>query len=153
MSQSPQVSWVSQTAVNLFGICSPLKIARNLRDEYLTPYGITAKALSKGAGIPESRLCEIFAGRRGISADTAIRLGRFISLDPQFFINLQGTYDRITAEIALENQRPPVRIKPFDFLKRHQPKNQLEPETVSKNCPRQLKSSQKIRGTGPKKPA
>jgi addiction module HigA family antidote len=86
-------------------------------DEYVRPYGITAKAVSEGTGIPASRLCEIFAGRRGISADTAVRMGRFLDIDPQFFINLQGTYDRIMAEVALETAKPPIRIRAFDFAR------------------------------------
>jgi addiction module HigA family antidote len=86
-------------------------------EEYIKPFGITAKAISEATKIPQSRLSDVFAGRRGISADTAVRLGKFLELDPQFFINFQGNYDRFIAEDALERRVPPLRIKPSPKLK------------------------------------
>jgi addiction module HigA family antidote len=80
--------------------------------EFLQPYGITRSEIAKATGIPNSRLTEIFSGRRSISAGTAIRIGKFLNLDPQNFINLQTGYDRIMAEIEFTQQRPPVRILP-----------------------------------------
>ncbi|MDR2844522.1 MAG: HigA family addiction module antidote protein [Puniceicoccales bacterium] len=88
-----------------------------LYEEFLKPYGITAAEITKATGIPSSRLSEIFAGRRSISADTAIRISKFLNLNPQSFINLQSGYDRIMAEIAFENQRPKLKIKPSPKLK------------------------------------
>jgi len=86
-----------------------------LQKEFLEPHGLTAAKIARETGIPASRLCEIFAGRRSITADTAIRLGRLLGLDPQGFVNMQATYDRIMAEIAIENVRPPLRIKPISL--------------------------------------
>ncbi|MDR3228067.1 MAG: HigA family addiction module antidote protein [Puniceicoccales bacterium] len=80
--------------------------------EFLQPYGITRSEIAAATGIPNSRLTEIFSGRRSISAGTAIRIGKFLNLNPQSFINLQTGYDRIMAEIEFEDQRPPVRITP-----------------------------------------
>lgn len=90
-----------------------------LRDEFLTPYGLNASTVAKATGIPNSRLSEIFAGRRGISADTAVRIGKFLGLDPQSFINLQAHYDRVMAEDALERQRPRVHIEHFSKFVAH----------------------------------
>jgi len=84
-----------------------------LQKEFLEPYGLTAAKIARETGIPASRLCEIFAGRRGITADTAIRLGKLLGLNPQGFVNMQATYDRVMAEIAIEHARPPLRIKPL----------------------------------------
>jgi addiction module HigA family antidote len=81
-----------------------------LHEEFLKPYGISAVEITKATGIPGSRLCKIFAGERSISADTAIRIGRFLGLNPQGFINMQASYDRIMAEIEIASQRPPLRI-------------------------------------------
>lgn len=81
-----------------------------LHEEFLKPYGITGADITKATGIPGSRLTKIFAGERSISADTAIRIGRFLGLDPQGFINMQSSHDRIMAEIEIENQRPALRI-------------------------------------------
>jgi addiction module HigA family antidote len=88
-----------------------------LYEEFLKPYGITGSDIAKATGIPNSRLSEIFAGRRSISADTAIRIGKFLNLDPQNFINFQMGYDRVMAEIAFENRTPKLKIKPSPKLK------------------------------------
>lgn len=64
-----------------------------LREEFFEPLGITQLAAAKATGIPQSRLSEILAGRRSITADTAARLGRFFQVDPRNWLNLQATYD------------------------------------------------------------
>ncbi len=51
-----------------------------LREEYLVPLGLSARALAKRLGVPANRLTEIIRGTRDVSADTAIRLGRFLRL-------------------------------------------------------------------------
>lgn len=66
---------------------------RILRDEFFAPLGITQLAAAKATGIPQSRLSEILAGRRAITADTAARLGRFFRVDPRNWLNLQSAYD------------------------------------------------------------
>lgn len=70
-----------------------------LRQEFLEPLGISVPALAKAIGVPQSRLNEICSGRRGISANIALRLGRFLAFDPQWFMNLQSKYD-LSAEAA-----------------------------------------------------
>lgn len=64
-----------------------------LREEFFEPLGITQLAAAEATGIPQSRLCEILAGRRSITADTAARLGRFFNVDPRNWLNLQTAYD------------------------------------------------------------
>jgi addiction module HigA family antidote len=64
-----------------------------LRDEFFGPMDITQLAAAKATGIPQSRLSEILSGRRGITADTAARLGRFFGVDPRNWLNLQTTFD------------------------------------------------------------
>jgi len=64
-----------------------------LRDEFFEPLGVTKLAAAKATGIPQSRLSEILAGRRSITADTAARLGRFFRIDPRNWLNLQSAYD------------------------------------------------------------
>lgn len=64
-----------------------------LRDEFFAPMEITQLAAAKATGIPQSRLSEILAGRRSITADTAARLGRFFGVDPRNWLNLQATFD------------------------------------------------------------
>lgn len=64
-----------------------------LYEEFLVPLEMTAYRLAKETGIPQTRISEILKKRRGISADTAIRLGRFFGMSPQFWLGLQNDYD------------------------------------------------------------
>jgi addiction module HigA family antidote len=69
-----------------------------LREEYLVPLGLSARALAKLLGVPANRLTEIMRGSRDVTADTAIRLGRYFGTDPRFWLNLQAAYDLSKAE-------------------------------------------------------
>jgi antitoxin HigA-1 len=71
-----------------------------LREEYLVPLGLSARALAKELDVPANRLTEIMRGTRDVSADTAIRLGRYFRTDPLFWLNLQAAYDLSKAENA-----------------------------------------------------
>ena len=64
-----------------------------LAEEFLNPFGISGYRLAKDTGIPASRITEIIHGRRAITADTAIRLGAYFGLEPEFWLNLQMQYD------------------------------------------------------------
>jgi len=69
-----------------------------LREEYLMPLDMSARSLAKAIGVPPNRLTEIMRGERDVSADTAIRLGRYFKTDPRFWLNLQIAYDLSQAE-------------------------------------------------------
>ncbi|MGJ4997767.1 HigA family addiction module antitoxin [Bradyrhizobium sp. HKCCYLS3077] len=69
-----------------------------LREEFLIPLGLSARALAKLLDIPPNRLSEIMRGNRDVTADTALRLGRYFSTDPRFWMNLQTAYDLSKAE-------------------------------------------------------
>ncbi len=71
-----------------------------LREEYLVPLGLSARALAKELDVPANRLTEMMRGTRDVSADTAIRLGRYFGTDPRFWLNLQAAYDLSKAEKA-----------------------------------------------------
>jgi addiction module HigA family antidote len=71
-----------------------------LREEYLVPLGLSARALAKELDVPPNRLTEIMRGTRDVTADTAIRLGRYFGTDPRFWLNLQAAYDLSKAERA-----------------------------------------------------
>ena len=64
-----------------------------LRDEFLTPMGISVYALAHAIKVPRSRTNDIVRGRRALTTDTAIRLGRYFGTTPEFWINLQARYD------------------------------------------------------------
>jgi antitoxin HigA-1 len=69
-----------------------------LAEEYLGPLGLSANALGRAIGVPGNRISDIVRQRRDMSADTAIRLGRFFDVDPRFWLNLQDAFDLSVAE-------------------------------------------------------
>jgi antitoxin HigA-1 len=75
-----------------------------LREEFLKPREISAYALAKRLRVPPPRINDIVLERRGITADTALRLSRFFGTTEQFWLNLQDAYDigRVKAELARE---------------------------------------------------
>lgn len=73
-----------------------------LKEEFLDEMGVSVYALSKAISVPRSRINDIVLGRRGITADTAVRLGKFFDTDPQIWINLQSHYDVVMAEATLD---------------------------------------------------
>ena len=64
-----------------------------LKQEYLVPLGMSVNALAQALGIGAARLNEIVLGRRGVSADTALRLARYFGTTPELWLNLQAFYD------------------------------------------------------------
>ena len=64
-----------------------------LNEEFLKPLQITGRRLSSDIDVPASRISEILNGNRPITADTAVRLGIYFSMDPIFWINLQAEHD------------------------------------------------------------
>jgi antitoxin HigA-1 len=73
-----------------------------LKLDFLEPMNITPYRLSVDIGVAQTRMSEIINGKRGISADTAIRLSRYFSNSAQFWLNLQAGYDLRLAQA--ENQ-------------------------------------------------
>jgi len=70
--------------------CHPGEI---LNEEYLLPLGLSARQLAESIGVPPNRISDIVRERRGITADTAIRLGRYFGTDPRFWLNMQQGFD------------------------------------------------------------
>ncbi|OYW70393.1 MAG: addiction module antidote protein, HigA family [Verrucomicrobia bacterium 12-59-8] len=84
---------------------------RILRKHFLEPLQMTQVQLHEATGIPTSRITELIKERRGITADTAIRLARVLGPHPQFWIGLQATYDLEEAMLS--------KGKEYDALKRY----------------------------------
>lgn len=64
-----------------------------LLSDFIEPMGITRYRVAKAIGVQQRRVDEICAGERGVTADTAVRLGLAFGIDPQFWLNLQAQYD------------------------------------------------------------
>ena len=78
----------------------PVHPGEVLREDYLKPLGLSDNALAKRLNVPTSRMNDIVLERRGVSADTALRLNRCFGGDAQTWLNLQAIFDLRTAEIA-----------------------------------------------------
>lgn len=88
-----------------------------LREEFLEPLGITAYRLGKGTGMTESAVGDILHGRRSITAATALRFSRFLGCSPEFWLNLQASYDLDAAREQLTDRLDI--IEPLDLDEMH----------------------------------
>jgi len=82
---------------------TPVHPGRILKSE-IDELGMSANAVALALRIPSNRLTEIMHSRRSVSADTALRLGRFFGTSAQFWMNLQSTYDLQVAEDLLADR-------------------------------------------------
>jgi len=78
----------------------PVHPGEILKEEYLKPMGLSANALAKALRVPAPRINDIVLQRRGVTADTAMRLARYFGGEAQSWLNLQMTYDLRVAERA-----------------------------------------------------
>ena len=79
----------------------PIHPGEILREEFLVPLGLSANALSMALRVPAPRINDIVRERRAVTPDTALRLARYFDTTPEFWLNLQSTYDLKQAEQAL----------------------------------------------------
>ena len=76
----------------------PIHPGEILREDFLIPLGMSAHALSQAIRVPATRVNDIVNGRRGVTADTALRLARYFGNSAEFWLNVQAAYDLRTAE-------------------------------------------------------
>ena len=72
---------------------TPVHPGEILNEDFLKPMEITQYRLAMRIKVPPRRINEIILGKRGITADTALRLGHFFGMEPQYWLNLQSWYD------------------------------------------------------------
>jgi addiction module HigA family antidote len=82
-----------------------------LREEFLEPMGVSQYRLAKQIGVPAMRISEICAGKRSITADTAVRFSRAFGTTPGFWLTLQADYD--TEEVLRTRGEELMRIEPL----------------------------------------
>lgn len=84
----------------------PVHPGEVLMEDFINGFGITQNKLAVSISVPPRRINEIVHGKRAITADTALRLGRYFGIDPQFWLNLQSHYElelargRVAEQIA-----------------------------------------------------
>ena len=76
----------------------PIHPGEILREEFLVPLRMSAHALSQAIHVPATRINDIVNGKRGVTADTALRLARYFGNSPEFWQNLQAAHDLRAAE-------------------------------------------------------
>ena len=96
---------------------APVSPGEMLQEEFLTPLGLSQYALAKAIEVSPRRINEIVHGKRSISADTALRLSRYLSLSERFWLNLQARYDleieKDRLEGRLENEVKVLAVNPM----------------------------------------
>ena len=94
-------------------VLDPIHPGEILQEEFLRPMGLSQNKLALSIGVPARRINEIVLGKRSLTADTALRLGRFFGMSPQFWINLQSYYDLEVAADRL-GDRLQREVRPFE---------------------------------------
>ena len=82
----------------------PVHPGEVLLEEFLGPMGLSQNALARGIGVPPRRINEIVHGARRVTADTALRLGRFFRTSPEFWLGLQMNYELDTESDRLKGR-------------------------------------------------
>ncbi len=91
---------------------NPVHPGMVLAEDFLKGLQITQYRLAKGIAVPPRRINEIVQGKRGITADTALRLGKFFGMEAQFWMNLQSHYDLEVAKDAIAG-KPDSEVEVF----------------------------------------
>ena len=90
----------------------PIHPGEILLEEFLRPNGINPHRLSLALRVPQNRISQIIDGRRAITADTALRLGRYFGIDAEFWLRLQASYDiriaRMQHQVEIDRDVQPL---------------------------------------------
>ncbi len=82
----------------------PITPGELLQEEFLQPLGVSQYRLAKAIGVPASRISEIVTGQRAITADTDLRLCRFLGLSPGYWLRAQAAHDTELASAELADE-------------------------------------------------
>ena len=95
-------------------LIAPVSPGEMLAEEFLNPIGMTKYRLAKSIGVPAQRIGDIIAGKRGITADTDLRLFRFFGLSDGWRLQLQAAHDTVMAKRVMAGDLD--RIVPFERM-------------------------------------
>ncbi|EFM55431.1 HigA family addiction module antidote protein [Brucella sp. 6810] len=85
-------------------ILPPVHPGEILREEYLIPLGMSAGALAKRLNVPRTRIERLATEQTNVTPDTALRLAKFLRTTPEFWMNMQASYDLKTEAVAIQDQ-------------------------------------------------
>ena len=93
-------------------LLDPIPPGEILSEEFMKPLGLSANQLARDIDVPPGRISEIIRGRRSITADTALRFGKYFGVSPEIWLNLQVDYDmRIARRTTWPTVEPRVRVR------------------------------------------
>ena len=91
---------------------SPIPPGEILMEEFMRPMGITIAGLARDIAVPANRISQIVNGKRAVSADTALRLGKYFGVSPEIWLELQSDYDlRVARLTSWKHVEPQVRTR------------------------------------------
>ena len=93
-------------------LLEPIHPGEILLEEFMKPLGVSINKLARDVDVPPGRISEIVNGKRAVTADTALRLGRYFDISPEIWINLQADYElRVTMRDS--GKEIETRVRPF----------------------------------------
>jgi len=94
---------MSKTSITIKSVATPNRVTTHpgemLSEEFLKPLGLSVNALAMALRVPATRIGAIVKGERSVTADTALRLARFLGTSPEFWVNLQAMHDLTKARL------------------------------------------------------
>ena len=91
---------------------APITPGEILQEEFMRPLGITVAALARDIAVPANRISQIVNAKRALSADTALRLGKYFGVSPEIWLELQSDYDlRVARQTTWKQVEPRVRAR------------------------------------------
>ncbi len=112
----------------------PIPPGEILRFEFMEPLGLSQNQLARDLDVPVARISELVHGRRGISADTALRLEKYFGVEAQFWLNLQSRYDlKIARRDIWPTVEPRVRTRRSARASTEEAGSPPEPEQSARN--------------------
>jgi antitoxin HigA-1 len=92
-------------------LLDPIPPGEILYEEFMKPLGVSINALSREIAVPPNRISEIVSGKRAITADTALRLGKYFGVSAEIWLGLQADYDlRVARRNTWPKVEPRVRV-------------------------------------------
>jgi len=92
----------------------PVHPGEVLLEDFMKPHGLTAYRVAKDIGVPALRIHQIVKGERGISADTALRLARYLGTSAEVWVRMQARYELEIAQTELESRiSKEVKVLPY----------------------------------------
>lgn len=92
-------------------LLAPIPPGEILLEEFMKPMEISINALARDINVPPNRISEIVNGKRSITADTALRLGKYFGVSPEIWLDLQSDYDlRVAQQTVWPEIEPLIRV-------------------------------------------